>query len=74
MVLKQNKAKELQKCIDKKYKSSSRDSEHLSIEHRKMEEKLNSLNTVVDTLREQFPGNASELRKAHDILNLQHKV
>ena len=74
MVLKQNKAKEYQKCIDKKYKPSSRDPEHLSTEHSKIEEKLNSLNSVVDTLKEQFPSDGSELRKAADILNLQHKI
>jgi len=74
VVTKQNKSKELQKCIDKKYKPASRDPDHLAAEHAKMEEKLNSLNTVVDTLREQFPANASDLRKANDILNLQHKI
>ena len=74
VVLKQNKAKELQKCVEKKYKASSKDPSHLESEHSKMDEKLTSLATVVDTLRDQFPAYATELRKASDILNLQSKL
>lgn len=74
LVIKQNQAKEYQKLCDKKYKQVSRDPEHLLSELEKMSEKLNSLNSVVDSLRDQFPHDAVELQKANDILTMQHRI
>ena len=59
---------------DKKYKQISRDPDHLNIELEKMTEKLNSLRSVVDSLRAEFPHEAMELQKANDTLNIQHRI
>ena len=63
----------IQLC-DKKYKQVSRDPDHLGGELEKVSEKLNSLNSVVDSLREQFPHETVELQKANDILTMQHRI
>jgi len=74
LVIKQNQAKEYQKLCDKKYKQVSRDPDHLAGELEKVSEKLNSLNSVVDSLRDQFPNETVELQKANDILTMQHRI
>ena len=52
----------------------SRDPDHLAGELEKVSEKLNSLNSVVDSLRDQFPNETVELQKANDILTMQHRI
>lgn len=74
LIIKQNQAKELQKVADKKYKQVSRDPDHLSAELEKMGEKLNSLSSVVDSLRAEFPHETMDLQKANDTLNIQHRI
>merc|ERR1712168_1456618 len=74
LVIKQNQVKEYQKLCDKKYKQVSRDPDHLAGELEKVSEKLNSLNSVVDSLRDQFPNETVELQKANDILTMQHRI
>jgi len=73
LVIKQNKTKEYQKCLEKKYKPACKDPENLPHEVAKIEEKFDHLGSVVDQFRAKI-GNTPEIERADQLLGLQPKV